>query len=279
MIRALYYLAIFSITAILNIAFAQDFQGQAIYESKTQMKDKVKIKSSDMTPEMIKSMEEQMVKMFEKTYVLNFNKTESVFTQEEKLETPIAGENSVMFKGGSDGISYVNVKEKLLLVFEDRFGKEFTIADSLPNWNWKIESETKKIGNYLCTKATATVPPSAKAMNRFKEQQAKKANGETMIFSMGEPKEQIHTVWFTPEIPVSLGPKNYWGLPGLILEANNGSTIYLCSKIILNPKEKTEIKRPNKGKKVSREEYVKILEKQLERMTDSKGNINIQVGG
>ncbi len=280
MIRTLYYVAIFSITAILNLASAQEFHGQAIYESKTQMQDKIKINSPNMTPEMIKNMEERMKKMFEKTYILNFNKSESVFTEEEKLEAPTPGNTSmVVMKSGGDGISYVNIKEKMLLKFEDTFGKEFIISDSLPKWNWKIDGETKKIGNYLCSKATATIPPSAKAIEKFKEQEVKRAKGETMMFTMSEPKEQIYTVWFTPEIPVSLGPANYWGLPGLILEASDGRTIYLCSKIVLNPKEKVEIKRPNKGKKVTREEHEKIMEKQLEKMQDSKGNIRIQIGG
>ncbi|HEU4495991.1 MAG TPA: GLPGLI family protein, partial [Flavobacterium sp.] len=58
----------------------------------------------------------------------------------------------------------------------------------------------------------------------------------------------------------------YWGLPGLILEANDGNTTILCSKIILNPKEKIEIKKPNKGKKVNRKQYEEITSKMVERM-------------
>jgi GLPGLI family protein len=34
------------------------------------------------------------------------------------------------------------------------------------------------------------------------------------------------------------------GLPGLILEINDGKTVILCSKIVLKPKEKTVIKAP-----------------------------------
>jgi GLPGLI family protein len=52
------------------------------------------------------------------------------------------------------------------------------------------------------------------------------------------PKDVTITAWYTPEIPVNQGPENYWGLPGLILEINDGKTVILCSKIVLNPKEK-----------------------------------------
>ena len=54
--------------------------------------------------------------------------------------------------------------------------------------------------------------------------------------------------WFTPEIPVSSGPSWYQGLPGLILEVSDDDTTILCTKIVMNPKEKTKIKRPKKEK-------------------------------
>jgi GLPGLI family protein len=52
---------------------------------------------------------------------------------------------------------------------------------------------------------------------------------------------------------VNQGPENYWGLPGLILEINDSKTVILCSKIVLNPKEKTVIKAPVKGSDFSKE--------------------------
>jgi GLPGLI family protein len=67
------------------------------------------------------------------------------------------------------------------------------------------------------------------------------------------PKETIVTAWYTPEIPVNQGPDKYWGLPGLILEVNDGKTVILCSKVVLNSKTKAEIKAPTKGKEISKE--------------------------
>lgn len=270
MIRTIYYLAVFLATAIFSLAKAQDFHGQAVYESKTLVKDKVKITSSDMTPEMVKQMEERMAKAFERTFILNFNRTESTFTQEEKLEVGTPSSGGTTFKINIDGVKYSNIKEKTTLDFVDSFGKEFLVSDSLPNWEWQLENETKKIGNYIAHKAIAVKKPSEKAKELYKKQQEKKERGETLMFSMNEPKDQVFTVWYTPEIPVSHGPANYWGLPGLVLEANDGYTIYLCSKITLNPKEKKEIKRLTKGKKVTREEHQKIMEKQLENMEHTK---------
>jgi GLPGLI family protein len=78
------------------------------------------------------------------------------------------------------------------------------------------------------------------------------------------PKEVVITAWYTPEIPINQGPENYWGLPGLILEVNDGRTTILCSKIVLNVKEKTIIKAPAKGKVVSQKEYDETVIKKME---------------
>ena len=76
-------------------------------------------------------------------------------------------------------------------------------------------------------------------------------------------------VWYTPQIPVNQGPGDYWGLPGLILEVNEGRTTILCSKIIMNPEEKDGIKAPSKGKVVSKEAYQAIVKKKTEEMREN----------
>jgi GLPGLI family protein len=63
---------------------------------------------------------------------------------------------------------------------------------------------------------------------------------------------------------VSHGPEGYWGLPGLILEVNDGKTVLLCSKVVLNPKVKAEIKAPSKGKVISQKEYDETVMKKME---------------
>jgi GLPGLI family protein len=71
------------------------------------------------------------------------------------------------------------------------------------------------------------------------------------------PKDVTITAWYTPEIPESRS--KLLGLPGLILEINDGKTVILCSKIVLNPKEKTVIKAPVKGKVISQKNMMKRL--------------------
>ena len=80
------------------------------------------------------------------------------------------------------------------------------------------------------------------------------------------PSEITVTAWYAPEIPVSQGPENYYGLPGLILEVNDGKTVILCSKVVLNSKEKVTIKPSTKGKVVTEKEYNKIVADKMEEM-------------
>ena len=262
---------------------AQEFQGMAVYESKTSTSDfKTRMEGNkNMTPDMQKMIEERMKKMFEKTFILNFNKSASIYKEEEKLEaTAQAGGGMRMMSSmtGGGGTYYKNVKEKSYTIDKEFMGKEFLIKDSLPNLKWKMESETRVIGGYTCYKATAVKAPSATDFRNFrpKKDEAKKeadkkesdkpaAEKKTNFMDAIElPKEIAITAWYTPEIPVSQGPEGYWGLPGLILEVNDGKTIILCSKVVLNPKEKGDIKASTKGKVISQKEYDEAVVKKME---------------
>lgn len=263
---------------------AQEFQGMAVYESKTSTSDfKTRFEGNkDMTPDMQKMIEDRMKKMFEKTFILNFSKTTSIYKEEEKLDAPGQGGQgggmrimSSMMGGG--GTNFKNVKDKTYAVDKEFMGKEFLVKDSLPNYAWKLEGETKLIGGYTCFKATCVRPVSQTDFRNFRPRKAEKKEAKLEIKKTEEeakktnfmedfelPKEVTITAWYTPEIPISQGPENYWGLPGLILEVSDGKTVVLCSKIVMNSKEKVEIKAPTNGKVISQKDYDETVTKKME---------------
>lgn len=264
---------------------AQDFQGMAVYESKTSVGDQMKRieDNKDITPEMRKMIEQQMKMMLEKTFVLNFNRTESVYKEEEKLDAPGMHPGFKMMSSmmGGGGRQYKNIKDKVFFQEKDIFGKEFLVTDSLAQIKWKMVNETRKIGDYTCYKATAEVVAdkgnmmnyrpkkgAEEAMKEKSEEELRKTNFTDMVEM---PDTKTITAWYAPEIPVSQGPENYWGLPGLILEVSDDKTTILCSKVVLNVKEKAEIKAPTKGEKVTPEEFADILIKKIEQMRDMQG--------
>lgn len=278
MTKIIFQISTITLLLLSNLGQAQDFTGQATYETKIQMND-FQFTKKDIPEEVKLKMQERMRKAFEKTFVLNFNKFESIYFQEEKLEAPVPGSGGFKMMSSAEGKQYKNIKEKIAISEKDIFGKEFLVQDSLPKWEWKLENETKKIGDYTCHKATILIPVSEEDLKEFEENKKVLANNKTTFIQIQEPKAKTITAWYTPEIPVSQGPAEYWGLPGLILEVNDGKKMMLCSKIVLNPKEKAEIKRPKKGKKVNQKEFEEITMKQLESMKDASGTIHINASG
>ncbi|MBE9490400.1 MAG: GLPGLI family protein [Bacteroidetes bacterium] len=265
----------------------QDFQGKAIYQSKTTL-DMSNFGGREMSEDMKKQIAERMKSAFEKTYVLTFNKTESIYKEEEKLEAPGQGGGFRMMMGSfTGGKQYKNVKEHQLLQEQEFFGKLFLIKDSLPKLEWKMESETKQIGKYLCFKATAVKKPDEMDFNsmrrRNRDNDTDKTQDSTatkdIMDEVEVPKEIVVTAWYTPQIPINQGPGEYWGLPGLILEVNADRTTVLCSKIIMNPSEKDEIKAPTKGKEVTKQEYNEIMKKKMEEMSEMYGGRGRGRGG
>lgn len=278
---------------VTSMIKAQDFQGMAVYESKTSTAEMMKNfgGNREITPDMKANIEERMKKMFEKTFVLNFDKSASIYKEEEKLEAP--GQNggggrmmTSMMGGG--GTQYKNVKEKMYTVDKEFFGKEFLIKDSLPSYKWQMTSETKKIGEYTCYKATAVVATDPTDFRNFRmrggdkdkeeKEKAAKAKDSTdankktnFMQDVEQIKEKTITAWYAPEIPINQGPDKYWGLPGLILEVNDGTTVLLCSKIALNIKDKADIKAPKTGKVVTQKEYDETVTKKMEEMREMYG--------
>lgn len=288
--------SIFMISGLLN---GQNFQGMAVYESKTSTADFMKGMSTnrEMTPEMQKQIEERMKKMFERTFILNFDKTASIYKEEEKLDAPgqQGGGRMMMSMMGGGGTHYKNAKDKQYVVDKEFFGKEFLIKDSLPKYEWKLEGESKQIGNYTCFKATAVIKVSESDFRNFRfrnrnnekegvkkaetVKDTAKAKKTNFTDDWEMPKENVITAWYCPEIPVNQGPENYWGLPGLILEVNDGKTVILCSKLVLNSKEKVEIKPASKGKEVTQKEYDEIVKKKMEEMREMNSGRGGQGGG
>lgn len=269
------------LTAVFAVN-AQSFQGMAVYESKTSVGD-FKMKMPGMTPEMEKSIMERMKKMFEKTYILNFDRTQSIYKEEEKLDVPGQNNGGKMMSSmmGGGGTFYKDTKAKTFTVDKDMMGKEFLIQDSLPNLKWKMEGETKVIGGYNCFKATAEKPVNKSDFRNFRpktekagDDAAKKkddASSTNFMDQLEMPDKITITAWYTPEIPVAQGPENYWGLPGLILEASDGKTTILCSKVVMNVKDRAEIKAPKGGKVVTQAEYDKIVAEKMEEMQQMGG--------
>ena len=245
-------LIVFTSTLSVN---AQSFQGKAYFKSHSQMN--MSMDNKQLSPEQQTKMKAMLQSQLDKEYILLFSQTQSNFKEQEKLGAPSSqsGGMRVMAFSGVASELYKNTKEKRFTSKRDMFGKEFLVKDKLEKIEWELTQETKKIGHYSCNKATSTrTAPGRRMMD---------GNGNETV---GEPREIITTAWYTPEIPVSNGPDTYWGLPGLILEVNNGSTVLICTKVELNTDKNESIIEPAKGKVVTEAEYDEMMEAKMQEM-------------
>lgn len=119
--------------------------------------------------------------------------------------------------------------------------------------DWEITNKTKKIGNYTCRQAKTK---------------------EKLYSRQGHYYFKDVIAWFTPEIPLSFGPKYYNGLPGLILQIEDKEYTLTATKINLNPTEDIKIKRLEKNDKVitQEESFNRIKEMESDRKKSMSNN-------
>ncbi len=173
-------------------------------------------------------------------FFLFFNGNESLYHAEydlnEQRDMQI-GWNQTGVVAGDDYISYVNIATKENL--KQNFFLDKLLISVVP-LEWVLTQETKKIGDYICFKATSIL---------------KEEREEGGCYS-----EPI-TAWYTPEIPVTFGIQNFTGLPGLTLElfieTKYGELQYKATSIELNVK-KIKIKKP-KGKVITHKKYIELI--------------------
>jgi GLPGLI family protein len=250
--------------ALALFSKAQNIGGSATY--KTAGSIPFKMDDQNMPPDRKKMIEERMIKAMQKEFTLIFNRNESLY--EEVVELEKEGQGGMrfmsMFTGGA-GTYYKNIQEERFTDQTEFFGETFLIKDSLEHLEWKIEKETKSIGNYICQKATAM---------RIREVMKLKASREEGMKDSMAIDTVFITAWFSMQIPVSHGPGRYYGLPGLILEINDGNTVILCTKVSLNAKEEIAVNEPDKGDEVSEAEYTEITTKKVQEMQQIMGKGN-----
>ncbi len=217
------YLYILTFIFTFNSLYSQS--GQVFYEAISKKYPETKENKADVY---IVELENTKILL-----ELKFNNTVSYFSKAnlKKGDEFNLGEEGLSILIGYEEL-YYNLKDKLL--FSD-YG-EFLIKTP-SNHNWNISSESKKIDNYLCYKATYT---------------------ESYTARDGKTKERVITAWFCPELPYSFGPLEFNGLPGLILELEKNGNKVVAKSILLSDKT-IELKIPNK-KTITKDQYNKRIQ-------------------
>ncbi|MFD2566191.1 GLPGLI family protein [Pseudotenacibaculum haliotis] len=264
-----FYIKFILFTSLILISYQpsqQEFTGKAYYFAKSKMQ--LGSWGARLSQAQKNQIQNRLKNRLEKTFVLSFNKQESMFKEEDKLDA-ISGATDSWGGTFSRGDQYKNIKSASLIQNQEFYGKKFLVKDKLYRINWEMGTESKKIGQYTCYKATAQVPVFELSWYNFSwsDIRTPKDTDKTE-----EKKENTIAVeaWYTLDIPVAHGPGEYWGLPGLILEVSAGNTTMLCSKIVLNPEKEVSIVAPKKGKEITKKDYQATIRKKMVEMRNNR---------
>jgi GLPGLI family protein len=137
-----------------------------------------------------------------------------------------------------------NFKNQKIKYFEKIFLTTYKSEEDYKKLDWSIENETKKIGEFICSKALTTFA------------------GRNYI------------AWFTNEIPISNGPYKFDGLPGMIIEINDSKNQHHFT--LKEFKEETG-KFPVNNKKIvnaTMPEIKKARDNQIQNVKQSGFNLN-----
>ena len=221
----------------INFCHSQTVSGEIDYKVLT----KYQPTNEKMNTPVLKMVMKTLKSNLEKEYRLEFNFTESLYIEVEKLSSIDSPGNT---SSGYERL-YKDIENKIYRKQSEFLGKRFLIKDSLQKFNWQLQSETKEIMGYTCRKAVTTQAIVGKDL-------------------VTKAEEIEITGWFCIDIPISNGPMDFWGLPGIILEINTEAYDILCSSININFDEERLIKIPNKGESISQKEYDNTVKEKLE---------------
>ena len=235
----------------LNLIYAQNTANRFFYEFSVNKNDSVKSES------IISVLDITDKKSIYQDYTLFAQDSITKIQIEEMQKTKQFGNMSKLKMNPK--FSYKVVKEypDYSIQFSElifSMDSPFRIAyNEKPKFNWEIQKETQKIGEYKTQKATTTF------------------GGRTWV------------AWFTNEIPFQEGPYKFYGLPGLIVKiedtGNNYSWILKGNKKIDNYSEFSYIENLQSGGKqkvmqLSKEKFTKTY---TDFRKDPFGNIRGQI--
>lgn len=139
---------------------------------------------------------------------------------------------------------HIDRENKVVVEQRGLLNKLFLISTEMDPPKWKMTGDRMKIQGYLCMKATTTVRDSVDII-----------------------------AWFSPQIPVAVGPAQYNSLPGAILElsAEEGRMTISAIDVALGSTDAALIKKPEKGDIVTEEEFHKIRKEKTKEMRNNRG--------
>lgn len=222
-----------SFLAVLSSRAQENTCGSVSFEEVRKIEIKLEGEMAHLMKDMPKEQKDEKI--------LYFSPDASLYTSVEKEE-----DNAELMASGirimtstPDNKLFIDLVKEEVVEKREFMTRTFLINGDLPASDWKITGEQKMILDHPCMEATKT-----------------------------DTAGIITRIWFAPGIPVKSGPSHYCNLPGLVLEVDieDGKQKFLAKSIDFTEPEKSLLKKPKDGKKVTKEEFDKIVAEKMKEM-------------
>jgi GLPGLI family protein len=214
--------------------------GKITYQEKAKIEIKLEGDAAQFANDMPKEQINNKILYFNPDYSL-YQADDS--QKEEAMEHQSGVMKIKMVAGGSSDKIFCDFKNRNKTEQKEFMTRMFLVDGELAASEWKISDNFRTILGYNCQEAA------------------------------WEDSTRKVIAWFTASIPVSSGPAGYSGLPGLILQLdlNDGKRTITATAIdpVLN--DPGILIKPKEGKKVSSEEYKKIVDDKMKEMGVENG--------
>ncbi len=225
---------------------AQDFtpatgtSGTVVYEQIVQLDIHLEGESAQFAHRLPKERKSQKVLYFDTTHSLYENQPEE---EDQAMEMGSGGPTMMVRMVEPDNKVFTDLSANRQVEKREFMTREFLIETGINPSEWKLTGNQRIILGYPCQEAVK------------------------------ETKDGRTSAWFTPVIPVSAGPGSHAGLPGMVLavELNGGKQSITALSVSFQPVPEKTFVKPDKGKKVTREEFDKIVEEKMKEMGGESG--------
>lgn len=170
---------------------------------------------------------------------LVFNDNKSIYYVDEEDNIPTwenfdgtvsltpAGINLTWFIAGGEGLVYNDISRSYHIEQTNSLGKPKRLIKQQKEWI--LEDETKIIDGYLCKLAVI-----------------EKLNNSKL------------KAWYTTEIPINHGPRDYFGLPGMIVKIEDIIYEWTITNVDFESEEANYIEEPTEGELITLDEYRRL---------------------
>lgn len=208
--------------------------GKVTYQEKIKLEIKLEGDAAQFANDLPKERTNSKVLYFDKDFSLYQSDDEK---KDEGMPEQQQGMVRIMVGGGETDKIFCDLKEKKTTEQKEFMTRQFLVEGNLNSADWKMTGNFLTILGYNCLEASY--------------------------------KDSARNVkaWFTSSIPVSSGPAGFGGLPGLILQVDidNGKRVITASAIDTSDIS-GKIVKPKEGKKVTSDEYRKIVDEKMKEM-------------